>query len=103
MQSYRKHWLIFKQFVVLHKKDLLKTYIFVPVGVLLILCVLYGVDRLIRNVIKIDFPASVAVMLVNFAFMCTLSACRRQYVGWYVKIIDVPLSWSCLLYTSRCV
>lgn len=94
MQSYRKHWLIFKQFVVLHKKDLLKTYIFVPVGVLLILCVLYGVDRLIRNVIKIDFPASVAVMLVNFAFMCTLSACRRQYVGWYAKIIDVPLSWS---------
>ncbi|SCW03172.1 LAFE_0G04544g1_1 [Lachancea fermentati] len=89
-----KHWLLFKHFISLHKYDLFKTYVLVPIGVILTLCVLYGVDRLIRNVIKVTFPASVAVMLINFALMCCLSAWRRKYAELYVKVIDVPLSWS---------
>ncbi|SCV01705.1 LAMI_0G13212g1_1 [Lachancea mirantina] len=89
-----RHWLIFKEFVRIHRKELVKTYLFVPIGVLLTLCILYGVDRLIKNVIKIVFPASVAVMLVNLMIMCLLSWWRRSYAEWYVKIIDVPLSWS---------
>lgn len=90
----RRHWLIFKQFVKVSRKDLVYTYVFVPIGVLLIMCLLYGVDRLIRNCIKVTFPASVAVMLINFAFMCCLSALKKPFIDWYVSIIDIPLSWA---------
>lgn len=90
----QRHWLVFEQFVKLRRKELISTYVFVPFGVLLIMCLLYGVDRLIVDYIKVTFPASVAVMLINFAFMCCLAALKKPYVDWYVNIIDVPLSWS---------
>ncbi|CEP64445.1 LrgB family protein LALA0_S11e04258g [Lachancea lanzarotensis] len=89
-----RHWSLFLQFAKTSRIQLIKTYILVPVGAIIALCILYGVDRFIRNVIKVKFPASVAVMLINFGFMCTLSAWRRPYADIYVKIIDVPLSWS---------
>ncbi|SJM84708.1 uncharacterized protein ZBIST_1832 [Zygosaccharomyces bailii] len=85
---------IFLQFLLERRWSIFKTYVCVPLGVVLTMSLLYGVDRLIKNCIKVVFPASVAVMLINFAFMCSLAACKRPYVDWYVKIIDVPLSWA---------
>ncbi|SCU96124.1 LAFA_0G04434g1_1 [Lachancea sp. 'fantastica'] len=89
-----KHWKLFLEFANGNKALLIKTYILVPLGAIIALCILYGVDRFIRNVIQVTFPASVAVMLINFGFMCTLSAWRRPYADIYMKVIDVPLSWS---------
>ncbi|SCU99623.1 LAME_0G04346g1_1 [Lachancea meyersii CBS 8951] len=94
MGRFIKHWQLFRLFLKTNKLQLIKTYILVPVGGTLTLCILYGVDRFIRNVIKVTFPASVAVMLINFGFMCSLSAWRRPYADIYVKVIDIPLSWS---------
>lgn len=89
-----RHWSIFKQFVILRRKELFRTYVLVPIGVLLVMCLLYGVDRLIKNCIKVTFPASVAVMLINFAFMSVLAAFKKPYVEFYLGVIDVPLSWA---------
>lgn len=89
-----RHWQIFRQFALLRRKELFRTYVLVPVGVLLVMCLLYGVDRLIRNCIKISFPASVAVMLINFAFMSTIAAFKKPYVEFYLSVIDIPLSWA---------
>ncbi|SCU87515.1 LADA_0E04456g1_1 [Lachancea dasiensis] len=94
MRMLIRHCKLLVQFVKSNKSQLFKTYALVPIGVLLTLCLLYGVDRLIRNVIKVTFPSSVAVMLINFGLMCCLSCWRRPYADLYVKIIDVPLSWS---------
>lgn len=84
----------FRQFMFEKRWSLVKTYVCVPVGVVLTMCLLYGVDRVIRNCIKVVFPASVAVMLINFALMCCMAACKKPYVDWYVRIIDIPLSWA---------
>lgn len=94
MSSWNKNYIIFTQFCRNNRAQLVKTYCFVPAGVLLTLCVLYGVDRFIKNVIGVTFPASVAVMLINFAFMCILSSWRRPFAEFYIRIIDIPLSWS---------
>ncbi|CDO91835.1 unnamed protein product [Kluyveromyces dobzhanskii CBS 2104] len=56
--------------------------------------VLYGVDVLIKDVIGITFPASVAVMLVNFVFLCVLSLINKELTEKIVGVIDVPLSWA---------
>ncbi|QLL31484.1 hypothetical protein HG536_0B03470 [Torulaspora globosa] len=93
-EGVRRHWSIFKQFVILRRKELFRTYVLVPIGVLLVMCLLYGVDRLIKNCIKVTFPASVAVMLINFAFMSVLAAFKKPYVEFYLGVIDVPLSWA---------
>lgn len=89
-----RHWSIFKQFVILRRRALFRTYVLTPIGVILVMALLYGVDRLIKNCIKITFPASVAVMLINFVFMCVLSSFRRPYIDFYLNVIDVPLSWA---------
>lgn len=94
LEGLKRHWSIFKQFVKLRRKELFRTYVLVPIGVLLVMCLLYGVDRLIKNCIKVTFPASVAVMLINFAFMSLLAAFKRPYVEIYLSVIDVPLSWA---------
>lgn len=94
MSGWTKHWSVFAQFARANRAQLFKTYCLVPIGIILTLCILYGVDRLIKNVIKVTFPSSVAVMLINFAFMCILSSWRRPYAEYYVRVIDVPLSWS---------
>lgn len=89
-----RHWSIFKQFVVLRRRLLFRTYVLTPLGVILVMALLYGVDRLIKNCIKITFPASVAVMLINFAFMCMLASFSKPYIDFYLNVIDVPLSWA---------
>ncbi|AGO12242.1 AaceriAEL117Cp [[Ashbya] aceris (nom. inval.)] len=77
-----------------HRRELVHEYILVPIGVICFMALLYGVDRLIRNVIGVKFPASVAVMLVNLGVMCTFSAISRPLAERYVAVVDVPLSWS---------
>ena len=77
-----------------HRRALLHEYVLVPIGVICFMALLYGVDRLIRNVIKVKFPASVAVMIVNLGVMCTFSAISQPLAERYVAVVDVPLSWS---------
>ncbi|AET41391.1 LrgB family protein Ecym_8097 [Eremothecium cymbalariae DBVPG len=88
------HYQTGKRFFRIYHKELIREYILIPLGVVCVICVLYGVDRLIKDVFRIKFPASVAVMLVNFAFMCMCSMLKKPYADMYISIIDVPLGWS---------
>ncbi|AMD20367.1 HDL377Cp [Eremothecium sinecaudum] len=83
-----------RRFFELYHKQLIREYALIPIGVLMILCVLYGFDTLFKRVFKIKFPASVAVMLINFVIMCVLSAAKQSISDIYIKCIDVPLGWS---------
>lgn len=89
-----RHTGLFVDFLHIYKYSLLKQYVFVPIGVILIMMILYGVNILIKDVIGIKFPASVAVMLVNFCFLCVLSMINENLTQKIVGVIDVPLSWA---------
>lgn len=83
-----------KWFLQTKHRQLVKEYILTPIGSLLVLCFLYAVNRLIKDVIKITFPASVTTMILNFVFMCVLSATNKKFANVYVKYVDIPLGWS---------
>lgn len=55
------------------RKYLIHSYGLIPIGILLVLTILYGLNQLIVNVFKIKFPASVMGMLINLIFLCVLS------------------------------
>lgn len=76
---------------VLSWKRNLTAWLYVPMGILIILLACFGVDALIR-LSSISFPASVALLLVLF-FALTLSHAvlgdRRTRA--LVSVIDVPV------------
>lgn len=92
--AFYRHLRTFKKFLVIYRFSLFRQYVLVPIGILSFMMVLYGVNQLIKNVIAIDFPASVAVMLVNFVWLCILSAFNKKWADVYISIIDIPLSWA---------
>lgn len=55
------------------RKQLFRSYVIVPFGIVLILGILYGLNELLTKVIKIKFPASVLGMLINLILLCLLS------------------------------
>lgn len=89
-----RHSSAFREFLKIYKYSLLRQYVFVPLGVIVFMMILYGVNKLIHDVIKIKFPASVAVMLVNFGALCVMSSINITWTEKYIGIIDIPLSWS---------
>lgn len=72
----------------------MRQYVFVPIGVIVMWLILYGVNKLIKDVIGVVFPASVAVMLFNFGSLCVFSWINEEYAQKYIGIIDIPLSWA---------
>ncbi|CAN3377425.1 hypothetical protein DIURU_003333 [Diutina rugosa] len=55
------------------RKRLLLNYVAIPIGILTILCVLYGLNELLVNVANVKFPASVLGMLINLVWLTALS------------------------------
>lgn len=49
-----------------------QNYVAIPIGIITILCVLYGLNELLVNVANVKFPASVLGMLINLVWLTAL-------------------------------
>lgn len=56
------------------RHHIIHSFFVIPIGILILLAVLYGFNIFLSEVIKIKFPASVLGMLINLIFLCILSA-----------------------------
>lgn len=83
---------------------ILQKYIFIAVGSIITLSLLYGIDRIIDK-IGIVFPASVCLMLIVFFFLSFVSWVKdEEFTEKYIlKYIEVPfgfnLRWMNLYFT----
>ncbi|EGW32854.1 uncharacterized protein SPAPADRAFT_70828 [Spathaspora passalidarum NRRL Y-27907] len=59
------------------KTHLFNSYFVIPIGLLIILCTLYGLNQLLL-IINIKFPCSVLGLLLNLLFLCLLSWLSHQ-------------------------
>lgn len=70
----------------------LTAWLFVPLGVILILLACWGVDRLI-SISSVSFPASVSCMIILFAALCLCDlVLGDRKTRELVSIVDVPVS-----------
>lgn len=73
-------------------EKLLRAWILVPSGILVILVACFGVDTFFKH-FGVSFPASVACMLLLFAGLClcdlVMGGSRTKHA---VAVIDVPVS-----------
>ncbi|ODV82308.1 uncharacterized protein CANTADRAFT_4319 [Suhomyces tanzawaensis NRRL Y-17324] len=84
---------------------LFKSYCVIPVGILILFTILYGLNQLLVNVIKIKFPSSVLGMLINLIFLCVVNALAAgtsgkvsHWAAWvldhYMRIIKPSMNFS---------
>ncbi|KAG7661107.1 uncharacterized protein J8A68_005376 [[Candida] subhashii] len=62
-------------------RHLLNSYVIIPGGILTLLVILYGLDKLLVNVFKVTFPCSVLGLLINLVFLCGLSIFANMNEG----------------------
>ncbi|KAI5959161.1 uncharacterized protein KGF55_005504 [Candida pseudojiufengensis] len=55
------------------RKYLIFNYVIIPIGIILILMILYGFNYLLTNIAKIKFPGSVLGLLINLIWLCLLT------------------------------
>lgn len=55
------------------RKHLINSYVLIPIGVIVLFTILYGLNQLLANVFKIRFPASVLGMLINLVVLSVLN------------------------------
>ncbi|KAK9456459.1 LrgB-like family-domain-containing protein [Dipodascopsis uninucleata] len=73
---------------------LIKSYIIIPAGIIVILLFLYGVNRIIL-VTTISFPASVVCMLLLFFVLLALNRfAGSKRTATISRVLDVPLGFS---------
>ncbi|ODQ77290.1 glycosyltransferase family 8 protein [Babjeviella inositovora NRRL Y-12698] len=74
---------------------ILYSYVYVPLGVIAILAILYGIHQLLTSVIHFVFPASVLALLIHFTGLCFSSRfLGKQRTAKYLKLLDVPAGWA---------
>lgn len=56
------------------QRHIIHSFLVIPLGILILLAILYGFNVLLSDVFKIKFPASVLGMLINLIFLCILSS-----------------------------
>lgn len=95
--------LIREQAIWKSRESLLRSWILVPSGILIILVACFGVDTFFKH-FGVAFPASVACMLLLLAglWMCEL-AIGRHRTRTVVAVIDVPVSltWNRVILTKE--
>jgi hypothetical protein len=70
---------------------LLRAWVYVPFGTVLIMLVLWGIDSIIR-LTGVSFPASVAAMLLLFLGLIALEAALgEKKAKSVVKVVEVPV------------
>ncbi|RCK55080.1 hypothetical protein Cantr_04383 [Candida viswanathii] len=55
------------------RQHLFRSFVIIPVGIIILLAILYGLNILLADIFKIKFPSSVLGMLINLIFLCVLS------------------------------
>lgn len=55
------------------KSHLVRSYGVIPIGIIILFMVLYGLNQLLVHVFKVKFPASVLGMLINLIFLVILN------------------------------
>ena len=55
------------------RNHLIHSYLLIPIGIIIIMTILYGFNILLKDIFKIKFPCSVLGMLINLIFLCILS------------------------------
>lgn len=82
------------------KGHLLNAYVLVPVGIILELMVLYGLNQFIIQILKIKFPASVLGMLINLGLLVVLDSLSKivpqagVVLHYYLKITNPSMNFS---------
>ncbi|EGV66547.1 hypothetical protein CANTEDRAFT_112265 [Yamadazyma tenuis ATCC 10573] len=82
------------------KSHLFRSYVVVPVGVVIEIMILYGLNQFIVNILKITFPASVLGMLINTVILCGLSTATKVHKGFdmvlnrYLRMIEPSMNFS---------
>lgn len=81
------------------KNRLFHSYVLIPLGILIELAILYGLNQLIKR-IGIKFPASVLGMLLNLIWLCLLKFLLK-YVDFcqklstrYLKLVEPSMNFS---------
>ncbi|GMM35093.1 hypothetical protein DASC09_024180 [Saccharomycopsis crataegensis] len=78
----------------INNRILLHNYILVPIGCVLVLCILYGVNIVIEK-IKIEFPASVALMLILYVLLLLSQKIFGKFITSHIiKVIEVPANFA---------
>lgn len=60
------------------KNHLFFSYLVIPIGLIIIFAILYGLNQLLTKVIKITFPCSVLGMLINLVLLCVLNVIAEK-------------------------
>lgn len=55
------------------RHHLIHSYLIIPIGIIILLMILYGLNILLVDIAKIKFPSSVLGLLINLVFLCVLS------------------------------
>lgn len=82
------------------KNHLLRSYILIPVGVLVEFMILYGLNQFIIQILKIKFPASVMGMLINLVILCLFSVLGKRFnycqiiLTQYLRVIQPSMNFS---------
>ncbi|CDK28690.1 unnamed protein product [Kuraishia capsulata CBS 1993] len=75
-------------------KYLFRSYALVPIGIILYLMILYGIQRIIQ-VIGIRFPSSVCLMLIQFIGLSLLALIfGEKKIEVVLKVLEVPCGFS---------
>ncbi|CAK7899231.1 hypothetical protein CAAN3_04S05138 [[Candida] anglica] len=67
------------------------SYVVIPVGIVILFTILYGLNKLLTSVIKITFPCSVLGMLINLVLLCVLNVLANLEGNnpWKVRVAQV--------------
>lgn len=82
------------------KSHFINAYLLIPVGIILELMVLYGLNQFIIQILKIKFPASVLGMLINLGFLVVLDTTSKVIpqagvvLHYYLKITNPSMNFS---------
>lgn len=82
------------------RSHLIRSYVLIPVGVLIEFMILYGLNQFIIQILKIKFPASVMGMLINLVILCVLSVLGKKWelfqkvLTSYLAIIQPSMNFS---------
>lgn len=76
---------------------IIHSFLIIPVGILVLLTILYGFNVLLTDTLQVKFPSSVLGMLINLVWLCILSACSNLDRGsrvdsWGAKV-STSASW----------
>ncbi|KAK6887726.1 Plastidal glycolate/glycerate translocator 1, chloroplastic [Candida tropicalis] len=76
------------------RQHLIHSYLIIPIGIIILLIILYGLNILLADIAKIKFPSSVLGLLINLVFLCVLSVLSElRGDSKFIKRLNNGSSW----------